>query len=169
MVHEHRFDLVLGPDGQGLLYGNFDGYVRQCKCGEFSPDYAKWKAAKEAKEQKRALRKTQRMQEKALDLTPRSDGRLRRVLRIVDDGPLRIESRLSFRAYPVFGVPLTVREVEVVEQIALGYSQSEVAAMLGLSYQTIKNHVQSILSKTGAPNITRVCVLYARGMAMNAR
>ena len=36
--HEHRFDLQLGPDGHGLIYGAFEGYVRRCKCGEYAPD-----------------------------------------------------------------------------------------------------------------------------------
>ena len=46
--HEHRFDLQLGMDGRGQLYGDFEGYVRRCKCGEYAPDYAAW-LAKETK------------------------------------------------------------------------------------------------------------------------
>lgn len=38
MKHEHRFDLRLGMDGHGQIYGDFEGYVRQCKCGEYAPD-----------------------------------------------------------------------------------------------------------------------------------
>jgi hypothetical protein len=37
--HEHRFDLQLGADGRGQLYGNYEGYVKRCKCGEYAPDY----------------------------------------------------------------------------------------------------------------------------------
>lgn len=38
--HEHSFRLVLGPDGHGQLFGDYEGYVRQCACGENAPDYA---------------------------------------------------------------------------------------------------------------------------------
>ena len=37
--HEHRYDLVLGMDGRGRLFGNYEGYVHQCKCGEYREDY----------------------------------------------------------------------------------------------------------------------------------
>ena len=37
--HEHRFDLQLGPNGHGAIFGNYEGYIRRCKCGEFADDY----------------------------------------------------------------------------------------------------------------------------------
>ena len=39
--HEHRFDLQLGPDGHGQLYGNYEGYVHRC-CGVYAPDVRDW-------------------------------------------------------------------------------------------------------------------------------
>jgi hypothetical protein len=45
MEHEHQFGLILGADGRGMVYGNFEGYVRRCGgmgsggCGGFAPDY----------------------------------------------------------------------------------------------------------------------------------
>lgn len=37
--HEHEYRLILGPDGHGLLYGNYDGYVHRCECGKYRDDY----------------------------------------------------------------------------------------------------------------------------------
>lgn len=38
-THEHQFHLQLGPGGRGQLFGRYEGYVRQCSCGEYAPDY----------------------------------------------------------------------------------------------------------------------------------
>lgn len=38
-LHEHRFDLQLGPDGHGRLFGRYEGYVYRCRCGVNRPDY----------------------------------------------------------------------------------------------------------------------------------
>ena len=43
--------------------------------------------------------------------------------------------------------PLTPREIEILEYIAQGYLNKQIAAELGISEQTIKNHVTSILRK----------------------
>jgi DNA-binding NarL/FixJ family response regulator len=51
--------------------------------------------------------------------------------------------------------PLTRREVEVLRLIAGGYSNREVAQMLGTSPGTIKNHTSTILSKLGVRDRTR--------------
>jgi DNA-binding NarL/FixJ family response regulator len=46
-------------------------------------------------------------------------------------------------------VPLTQRESEVLRQMALGLTNKEIAKMLGISYETVKEHVQHILRKIG--------------------
>jgi DNA-binding NarL/FixJ family response regulator len=51
--------------------------------------------------------------------------------------------------------PLTRREVEVLRLIAGGYSNREIAGMLGTSEGTIKNHTSTILSKLGVRDRTR--------------
>ncbi|HEX6737940.1 MAG TPA: response regulator transcription factor [Vicinamibacteria bacterium] len=51
--------------------------------------------------------------------------------------------------------PLTRREVEVLRLIAGGYSNREIAQMLGTSEGTIKNHTSTILSKLGVRDRTR--------------
>jgi DNA-binding CsgD family transcriptional regulator len=47
---------------------------------------------------------------------------------------------------------LTPREVEVLRMIGTGVATDEVAAMLGISYTTVRNHVQSCLRKLEAHN-----------------
>lgn len=47
---------------------------------------------------------------------------------------------------------LTVREQEVLDLIATGATDKEIAAQLALSLHTVKSHVRSILSKTHAIN-----------------
>jgi DNA-binding NarL/FixJ family response regulator len=56
--------------------------------------------------------------------------------------------------------PLTARELEVLGLVAEGRRNREIAEQLGLSEQTIKNHLTSILHRLGVPNRTDA-VLYA--------
>jgi DNA-binding NarL/FixJ family response regulator len=51
--------------------------------------------------------------------------------------------------------PLTRREAEVLRLIAGGYSNREIAQMLGTTEGTIKNHTSTILSKLGVRDRTR--------------
>ncbi len=46
--------------------------------------------------------------------------------------------------------PLTARETEILDYIAQGYLNKQIAIRLGISEQTIKNHVTSILRKLNA-------------------
>ncbi|MBZ0114437.1 MAG: response regulator transcription factor [Thermoanaerobaculia bacterium] len=51
--------------------------------------------------------------------------------------------------------PVTEREVEVLRLITGGYSNREIASLLGISEGTVKNHISSILSKLGVRDRTR--------------
>jgi two-component system response regulator DegU len=55
--------------------------------------------------------------------------------------------------------PLTPREIEILEYIAQGYLNKQIAAELGISEQTIKNHVTSILRKLNANARTEAVVV----------
>jgi two-component system response regulator DegU len=55
--------------------------------------------------------------------------------------------------------PLTPRETEIIQYIAQGYLNKQIAAELGISEQTIKNHVTSMLRKLNANARTEAVVL----------
>jgi NarL family two-component system response regulator LiaR len=55
---------------------------------------------------------------------------------------------------------LTDREVEILQQMALGLTNQEIADVLVLSERTVRTHVTNILSKLGLSNRTQA-VLYA--------
>jgi DNA-binding NarL/FixJ family response regulator len=58
--------------------------------------------------------------------------------------------------------PLTPREMEILKYIGLGLLNKQIAAQLGISEQTIKNHVTSILRKLNANARTEAVVLALR-------
>ncbi|MBI2868354.1 MAG: response regulator transcription factor [Chloroflexi bacterium] len=55
--------------------------------------------------------------------------------------------------------PLTPRETEILNYIARGYLNKQIAGELGISEQTIKNHVTSILRKLNANARTEAVVV----------
>ena len=59
---------------------------------------------------------------------------------------------------------LTDREYEVVEAVAEGLDNAEVAARLFMSEGTVRNHISSILAKLGLRNRTQVAVMYYRSV-----
>jgi two-component system response regulator DegU len=61
--------------------------------------------------------------------------------------------------FPLF-TPLSDREIEVLERIADGGSNKEIADTLKISTQTVKNHISSILRKLSLNDRTQA-VLYA--------
>jgi DNA-binding NarL/FixJ family response regulator len=83
----------------------------------------------------------------------------------------KVASRLltQFRNLPQDSLPdlefslfnrLSEREIEVLERIASGGSNKEIADELGISTQTVKNHISSILRKLSLNDRTQA-VLYA--------
>ena len=59
-------------------------------------------------------------------------------------------------------VPLTKRESEVLRQLAYGLTNKEIAQALGISYETVKEHVQHILRKVGVSDRTQAAVWAVR-------
>jgi transcriptional regulator EpsA len=59
---------------------------------------------------------------------------------------------------------LTQREVEILDWMQKGKSNSEIAEILGISQLTVKNHVQKILRKLGAHNRTQAV---AKGISLS--
>ncbi|MGA9293543.1 MAG: LuxR C-terminal-related transcriptional regulator [Ignavibacteriaceae bacterium] len=55
---------------------------------------------------------------------------------------------------------LSVREIEVLGLIMLGYTTKEIADKLFISYETVKSHRKNILEKTGAKNTASLINYY---------
>jgi DNA-binding NarL/FixJ family response regulator len=72
---------------------------------------------------------------------------------------LRRFQELSARAETEPVSPLTTRETEILNHIAQGMLNKQIATELGISEQTIKNHVTSILRKLNANARTEAVVL----------
>jgi len=58
--------------------------------------------------------------------------------------------------------PLSTREMEVLECVTLGLSNKEIATKLGISHQTVKNHVTAILRKLNVEDRTQAAVYALR-------
>jgi DNA-binding NarL/FixJ family response regulator len=59
-------------------------------------------------------------------------------------------------------IPLTNRELQVLRHIALGLSNREIGQSLGISIETVKEHVQNILRKVDANDRTQAAVWAVR-------
>lgn len=57
---------------------------------------------------------------------------------------------------------LTPRELQVLRHVGLGLSNKEIASSLGISVETVKEHVQNILRKIGANDRTDAAVRAVR-------
>ncbi len=54
--------------------------------------------------------------------------------------------------------PLSKREMEILRLVVRGMSNKEIAYHLGISHQTVKNHITAILSKLGVADRTQAAV-----------
>ena len=63
--------------------------------------------------------------------------------------------------FPIF-TPLSDREIEVLERIAAGGSNREIADTLKISTQTVKNHISSILRKLSLNDRTQAVIFALR-------
>ena len=81
------------------------------------------------------------------------------VLRI--NGGIVIRPRHADTA-PIDAQPLTEREREVLSLVAEGYSNKLIAARLGISERTVKNHLTYIMIKLRASDRTHAVVTAVR-------
>jgi DNA-binding NarL/FixJ family response regulator len=58
--------------------------------------------------------------------------------------------------------PLSPREMEILELVTQGMSNRQIAYNLGISHQTVKNHMTSILGKLGVADRTQAAVYALR-------
>ena len=75
----------------------------------------------------------------------------------------RVTGALATPRMPVdVEVTLTQRESEVLHQLAHGLTNKQIAEVLGISYETVKEHVQHILRKIGVSDRTQAAVWAVR-------
>lgn len=71
-----------------------------------------------------------------------------------------VSNRLSSNSESTPARSLSTREMEVLELLAEGKSNKEIALRLDLQEKTVKHHVSHILSKLGASNRTEAAIRY---------
>lgn len=59
-------------------------------------------------------------------------------------------------------IPLSPREMEILQSVTRGLSNKEIAYTLGISHQTVKNHMTSILRKLDVEDRTQAAVFALR-------
>lgn len=64
---------------------------------------------------------------------------------------------------------LTKRELEVLTELATGYSNREIAARLHMSVRTVQKHLERIYQKLGVRNRTEAAVIACTRLAPQAR
>ena len=87
------------------------------------------------------------------------DGKLLIGTEIADDLAQAVRQAGSQRERP-YG--LTPREVDIVDAIAAGESNRDIAARLNISLQTVKHHLTSIFDKTGTSSRLELAVFAIR-------
>jgi two-component system, NarL family, response regulator LiaR len=91
---------------------------------------------------------------------------LRRAIKAAAAGQVQLSPQaaarllLEVRTPEKIREPLTVRESEVLQLLAAGKANKEIAQALNISEQTVKTHVSHILDKLGVPSRTQAA-LYA--------
>jgi two-component system NarL family response regulator len=84
-------------------------------------------------------------------------------LRAVNKGKRRVPAELAQRlAERVGRSSLSARELEVLQLVALGHTNKEIAQSLFISDMTARNHVISLLSKLGAKDRTEAATIAIR-------
>jgi len=69
----------------------------------------------------------------------------------------RFSGPLATDAEDLFN-PLSPREMEILEHVTRGLSNKEIAYKLGISHQTVKNHMTAILRKLRVDDRTQAAV-----------
>jgi len=90
-----------------------------------------------------------------------SPSRIHAALRAIGEGLIVIDREPSRDAEPLAD-PLTAREQDVLDLLASGLTNKEIATRLGITDHTVKFHVNAILAKLGAETRTEAVVHAAK-------
>ena len=75
----------------------------------------------------------------------------------------KVKRSMTRRQEPIHDdIPLTNREMQVLRHVALGLSNREIGCSLGISIETVKEHVQNILRKIHVSDRTQAAVWAVR-------
>ena len=74
----------------------------------------------------------------------------------------RFRREMGRRPVPDANSSLTARETQVLRHVAMGLSNREIGFALGISVETVKEHVQNILRKSGCTDRTQAAVWSVR-------
>ena len=84
-------------------------------------------------------------------------------IRAVHAGKKRIPPEIAVEMAEHHGDDaLTVREIEVLREVAAGNANKRVAQLLNVTEETVKAHMKSILSKLGANDRTHAVTIALR-------
>jgi len=96
---------------------------------------------------------------------------LLRAIRVVAEGEGLIAPAMAAKIFKEFAraaeeikevaplvTPLTQREVEILQHVAAGLANKEIAANLGISERTVKNHLSNIMEKLQVNSRTQAAV-----------
>ncbi|WP_207641271.1 response regulator transcription factor [Clostridium akagii] len=96
---------------------------------------------------------------------------IREYIKIVNKGALLIHPEIAAKLKEMLNVKtekdlskynLTPREIQIIQLISDGYSNTEIVKKLFLSESTIKNYVSTILTKLNLRDRTQVAVFYLK-------
>ena len=66
----------------------------------------------------------------------------------------------NYKSLSIHHHKLSIREIEILGLIMLGYTNHEIAEKLFISYETVRSHRKNILTKTGACNTAALINYY---------
>ena len=97
------------------------------------------------------------------------DGELRRALKAAAAGQVQLAPEVTSRLMREVGTPrkeehedLTARETQVLELMARGEANKQIARAMGIGERTVKTHVSSVLRKLGVRSRTQAALYAAR-------
>lgn len=71
----------------------------------------------------------------------------------------RLQHKFAKKFIGKMSIRLTSREQDIIELLAHGYTNPQIVTNLGISFSTVRTHINNILAKFQARNITHACVL----------